>query len=394
VVWFFECLFNIFRQNSRRAGLACPYKFSTYTKKVNLEQILQHYHRLNISSTLYQKAGLRLLPNAVKKLFSNLDVQPSQHVVDATGGTFALSQRTGMMVESSRTTLRCLQKSLEGLPNVTLLAGAIWDAPKGQAEIVFLTPQTDKGNLRVEADLMGACTCLEANGVAYFVMHKDQGAKRYEKLAQELFGELEVLDKEEGWRLCKAVKRTEETFEVKRLEFSVLDLNFQAEPGVYAAGKLDPGTAFLLGAFEITSVVNKRVLDIGCGYGLLSLKAALAGAEVTALDDDLLAVRSTHHNAQHYGLDIRTLHSDVNSELHDDERFDVVLTNPPFHSGKQVMLEVPQAFIAAAYKHLVPGGELVLVANKALAYETLLEEFSYWELLATNQQFKVLRAIR
>jgi 16S rRNA (guanine1207-N2)-methyltransferase len=361
---------------------------------VNLEQTLQHYHRLNLASALYQKAGLRLLPKAVKKLFSNLDVQPSQHVVDATGGTFVLSQRTGMMVESSRTTLRCLQKAAEDLPKVSLLAGAIWDAPKGQAEIVVLTPQTDKGNLRVEADLMGASNCLQVNGAAYFVMHKDQGAKRYEKLAQELFGELEVLDKEDGWRLCKAVKRTEKLFEIKKLEFSVLDLNLQAWPGVYAAGKLDAGTAFLLETFEMTSLANKRILDIGCGYGLLSLKAALAGGEVTALDDDLLAVQNTHANAEHYGLDIRCLHSDVNSELHDDERFDVVLTNPPFHSGKQVVLEVPQAFIAAAHQHLVPGGELVLVANKALAYEALLEQFSYWELLATNQQFKVLRAIR
>jgi 16S rRNA (guanine1207-N2)-methyltransferase len=356
---------------------------------VSLEHLLTTYHALEN----FQKAGTRTLPKEVKTLFLGVSVS-SQNFIDATGGTFAVQQRAGLIVESSRAVLRALQKFTQGLLEVDLLAGALWDLPKNQAEMLFLMPQTDKGNLRVEAELIGACNALKHDGLAYLVMHKDQGAKRYETLARELFGDLEVLDKEAGWRLCKAVKRVDQPYEVKKPQFTVLGLKLQAEPGIYAAGKLDPGTAFLLQNYDMTSLRGKKVLDIGCGYGLLSLKAALADAAVTALDDDLLAVRSTHLNAEHYGLDIRVLHSDVNSELHDDERFDAVVTNPPFHVGKQVMLDVPQAFIAAAYKHLSPGGELILVANKVLAYERLLGYFAYWETLATNQQFKVLRAIR
>jgi 16S rRNA (guanine1207-N2)-methyltransferase len=361
---------------------------------------LKTYHQFQSSGSFYQKAGMRVLPSAVQKLFSSAMTFHTNHFVDATGGRFALNvlqtkrATEVMIVESSRVALRVLQKSVERSPDIKLLAGAVWDVPTYQADVIFFLPQTDKGNLKVEADLMGACNTLKLNGVAYFVMHKDQGAKRYEKLAETLFGEVEVFYKEDGWRLCKAVKRVDKIYEIKRLEFSVLDLKLQAEPGVYAAGKLDPGTAFLLESYATPLLAGKKVLDVGCGYGLLSLKAALADAAVTALDDDLLAVRSTHFNAEHYGLDIRVLHSDVNSALHDDERFDVVLSNPPFHVGKQVKLDVPEAFIGAAYKHLVPGGELVLVANKALAYERLLEHFAYWETLATNQQFKVLHAIR
>jgi 16S rRNA (guanine1207-N2)-methyltransferase len=368
---------------------------------MSLLQPLETYHQLHASGLyLYQKAGMRVLPKVVEQLFSSVMTFHTNYFVDATGGKFALHAlqteraQEAMIVESSRAALRCLQKSVEHFSDIKLLAGALWDAPKNQAEVIFFLPQTDKGNLKVEADLIGACNCLTSNGVAYFVMHKDQGAKRYEKLAEPLFGALEVVDKNDGWRLCKASKRAEKIHEVKRLEFSVLDLKLQAEPGVYAAGKLDPGTAFLLQSYDMTQLAGKKVLDLGCGYGLLSLKAALADAAVTALEDDLLGVRSTHFNAEHYGLDVRVLHSDVNSELHEDETFDVVLTNPPFHVGKQVILDVPEAFIAAAYKHLVPGGELVLVANKALPYEKLLEHFSYWETLATNQGFKVLRAIR
>jgi 16S rRNA (guanine1207-N2)-methyltransferase len=361
---------------------------------VSLESFLTTYHQLEGSAPFYFKKGTRSLPTAVRHLFSGVEIFSGQFI-DAAGGQFALHHKHGLIVESSRASLRCLQKGLEQSSGIQLVAGTLWDVPERQAEIIFSVPSTDKGTARVEAEFMAARHALAEKGVLYFVMHKDQGAKRYEKFAASLFGELTVLDKENGWRLCRAVKTMSESSDIRRrLEFEVLGLKLQAEAGVYAAGKLDPGTAFLLQTYDVTTLANKKVLDIGCGYGLLSLKAALSGAAVTALDDDLLAVRSTHANAERYGLDIRSLHSDVNSELHENERFDAVLMNPPFHVGKQVILDVPKAFIAAAHHHLTLGGELVLVANKALGYEGLLEHFSFWETLATHQQFKVLRAIR
>ena len=57
-------------------------------------------------------------------------------------------------------------------------------------------------------------------------------------------------------------------------------------------------------------------------------------------------------------------------------------------------MDVPRAFLAAAYERLRPGGTLTLVANRALPYERELEGFSSWETLFTNSQFKVLRAVR
>ncbi len=245
----------------------------------------------------------------------------------------------------------------------------------------------------MQADLIGSYNTLKPNSQGFFIMHKDQGAKRYEAQAKEMFGNLVVIEKDAGWRLSKAIKENREDHQVNAISFEVLGLSLIAEPGVYAAGKLDPGTAFLLESIDMTKFAAKSVLDLGCGYGLIALKAAMTGAKVTAVDDDLLAVRSTQQNAKNLELDIRCIHSDVDSELA-DERFDAVLMNPPFHIGKQVLLEVPTAFIAAAYKHLKPDGELILVANKALGYEALLETFSSWHIVSSNQQFKVLKAIK
>ena len=364
--------------------------------------MLAAYHRLEPRHTangeLYVKPGMRAypdLPEGVALLQANADVE-AEGVVDASGsaGALALAQSQGVVLETSQATLRCAKRTFAAQPQVELMAGALWDVAAGSTRSIFLLPSTDKGNLRIEAELRGAFNALEEAGVVHLAMHKDQGAKRYEKWAAALFGDLRVVAKRGGWRLSQAVKRKGAAEAVTPQSFEAAGLKLQAEPGVYAAGKLDPGTALLLESIDLAALAGKRVLDLGCGYGLLALKAALHGAAVSALDDDLLAVRATYRNARTYGLDIRCLHSDVNSALKPGETFEMVLMNPPFHVGKGVRLEVPGAFIAAAYQHLEPGGELILVANKALPYEEWLARFAYWETLTTNATFKVLRAIR
>ncbi len=374
--------------------------------------MLQHYHNLEPRAlngrTVFTKPGVRAYPelHPAAELFVKAEVSGGA-LLDASGsaGAAALAvldvfDKAGLdkvgavtVLEPSRAALRCAQKTFSA-PNVVLAAGAVWDAPAAKADTVLLTPATDRGNVRVAAELAGAHAALRDGGAVYAAMHKDQGAKRYEQLLAARFGNAEILAKNGGWRLAAAYKKGGEAPALNPVKFGAAGLELVAEPGVYAAGKLDPGTARLLEAYDFEHTAGKRVLDLGCGYGLLALKASLAGAEVTALDDDLAAVRSTYRNAQAYGLDLRLLHSDVNSELKEDERFDTVLTNPPFHVGKGVRLELPHAFIAAAYKHLRPGGEMVLVANRALAYESLLARFAYWETLHTAGGFKVLRALR
>ena len=377
---------------------------------MRLDRSLARYYELEpqslIGQQVFTKPGVRGYPDlhpGVSLLVDNLTVNTGR-LIDATGsaGVVAAGLRRSFreitVLEGSRAALTCVQKTFK-LAEVTISAGAPWNAPDKSADTICLIPATDRGTARVSAELLGAFNALKEGGVAYTVMHKDQGAKRYEKLAASLFGEVSVLAKKGGWRLAKAVKHTSAinpTVEnaLDPVRFEAAGLKLEAEPGVYAAGKLDPGTAVLLGAFEFESLTGKRVLDLGCGYGLLALKAALAGAEVTALDDDLTAVRSTYKSAKTYGLDIRPLHSDVISELKEGSSFEACLMNPPFHVGKAVRLELPHAFIAGAHKVLEPGGELVLVANRALAYEPLLNHFAYWETLSETKTFKVLRAIK
>lgn len=384
----------------RRLGDGAPAP-AARRSAVTLAERLEHYHRLEPQGTpfgtLYLKPGVRGYPEphpAGLLLAARAELGGGRLLdASATLGLPALALNEGhevTVLEPSYAALRCLRATFAARPGLALAAGAPWDAPAGAFDAVCLAPATDRGSLRAYAELQGGLRALAPGGVLYAAMHKDQGAKRYEKRLAALAGGVEVIARAGGWRLVRASKGDAPACEV--LRFAAAGLELEAEPGVYAAGKLDPGTTLLLEAFGLDDLAGKRVLDLGCGYGLLALRAALAGAEVTALDDDLTAVRSTHRNALRYGLDVRALHSDVDSVLRDGERFDLILTNPPFHVGKQVRLELPAAFIAAAHRRLAPGSALLLVANAELAYEPLLAQFASWEELARSRGFKVLRA--
>ncbi len=368
-------------------------------------ETLARYHRLETKrlgsvpggAGYAVKRGLRGYPlHPGVALLAKADLS-AERVLDASGGGGLVALAAGaeqkVVLETSKAALRCAAWTFADVPGTEISAGAPWDAPPGGADLVALAPPTDRGSARVRAELAGAHAALRPGGAALIAMHKDGGAKRYERLAAELFGHLEVIAKDGGWRLVRARKLNAKTPVVEKIAFGAADLTLSADPGVFAAGKLDPGTARLLEVVQFGAFAGRRLLDMGCGYGLLALKASLAGAAVTAVDDDLLAVRSTHRNAERYGADVRALHSDVDSELQ-GELFDVVLMNPPFHVGKQVVMDVPGAFLAAAYERLTPGGTLLLVANRALPYERELAGFASWETLHSDAQFKVLRATR
>ncbi|MDQ3457938.1 MAG: methyltransferase [Deinococcota bacterium] len=356
----------------------------------------------------YSKAGVRGHPNphpGVLLMAEGLSLG-ALHLVDATAGAGLLAlvaKARGLaeqvtVLEPSQAAGACAARTLAGLPEVTLTAALPWDGV-AEADAVALAPATDRGTARVQAEIDGAHALLRTGGRLYAVMHKDEGAKRYEGYLKERLGALEVLAKRGGWRLVRGTKRREDVRPALPIRFEAAGLELAAEPGVFAAGKLDPGTAALLDALELTglagtSLAGQRVLDLGCGYGLLALKAAGAGAKVTGLDDDLAAVRSSRANAASLGLEAAFLHSDVDSALGGEARFDLVLANPPFHVGKRVVLEVPRAFLAAAKRRLLPGGRLVLVANAALPYELELANWSSWRERARQGGFKVLEALR
>jgi 16S rRNA (guanine1207-N2)-methyltransferase len=172
-----------------------------------------------------------------------------------------------------------------------------------------------------------------------------------------------------------------------------IDLVFETLPGVFSADGLDEGTRLLLEQLKVPA--GASVLDVGCGAGAIGVVAGRRDAgSVTMTDVNLLAVAAARRNASLAGaeVEVEVVASDAFGGV-EGRRFDLIVSNPPFHQGKMVDYDMPQRLIAEAGEHLMAGGRLVIVANAFLPYDRLMRErFGAVEVLAATRQFRVLAA--
>lgn len=168
------------------------------------------------------------------------------------------------------------------------------------------------------------------------------------------------------------------------------DLQLQTQPGVFSARGIDDGTRLLLEAMEVEP--DAHVLDLGCGYGVIGIIAAKLAprGRITLVDSDIRATRLALQNLELNGV----TNADVvlGDGLHDlpaDARFDIVASNPPTHSGREVLDD----FVASAHGVLNAGGQLYLVVNRLQSLRREVERvFGNVELAARKKGFVVIRA--
>ncbi len=103
-----------------------------------------------------------------------------------------------------------------------------------------------------------------------------------------------------------------------------------------------------------SNLAGLRVLDIGCGGGLLCEPLARTGAQVTGIDAAAKNVAAARIHAASQGVTIDYRVGDPAAALRPDERFDVVLLLEVVEHVADV-----EAFVAAAGRHVAPGGLLV-----------------------------------
>lgn len=167
--------------------------------------------------------------------------------------------------------------------------------------------------------------------------------------------------------------------------------------GVFCADRLDIGTRFFLQHLPATSGV-RRVVDLGCGNGIVGTAVALANpaAEVLFTDESFQAVASAEATYKANGV---PGHAEfrVGDGLAGvaDGSVDVVLNNPPFHSHQATTDATAWRMFTGARRALRPGGELWVVGNRHLGYHVKLRRlFGNSELVAGDRKFVVLRAVR
>jgi 16S rRNA (guanine1207-N2)-methyltransferase len=241
------------------------------------------------------------------------------------------------------------------------------------------------GNDWMRYALQLAAYALAPGGRLYVQGAKDRGVLSLAKHMQALFGNVETLEISKGERVVSSHLGTQWIA--------------SAEPPLllnpFAGGQLDEGTRLLIEALDVR--VTDVALDIGSGAGYLGLEIARIASkgQVTMVDASLAAVSAARRAIEESGLrNIQVLASDGAQEVM-AQRFDLVVTNPPFHIGGIQTKEVAERFIREAARVLRPRGRFYLVANRFLKYEpTMRECFKMVEEVTGNTKFKALRGMK
>jgi 16S rRNA G1207 methylase RsmC len=171
------------------------------------------------------------------------------------------------------------------------------------------------------------------------------------------------------------------------------ELSLVSGSGVFAQGRVDIGTSVLFR--ETQPPAGGRVLDLGCGFGVigLAIAAAVPSAVVTGVDVNERAVLLANENAAALGLADRFTAMTPDA-VPAEATYDEIWSNPPIRVGKAALHELLLTWFA----RLAPDGRAVMVVGKNLGADSLqrwLGEQGYpTERLASAKSFRVLESRR
>ncbi|MFG1496394.1 methyltransferase [Saccharospirillum sp. HFRX-1] len=173
-------------------------------------------------------------------------------------------------------------------------------------------------------------------------------------------------------------------------------LKLISEPGCFSAQKTDPGALVFLKHFAQLPNAD-RVLDLGCGNGILALSYLRdhPSAMAIGIDESAQAIASARASAEANKLSERLelIHNNGLTDL-DLKSVPLVLCNPPFHQDTSLTDVIAEQLIKSAALSLAKDGEFWLVGNRHLGYHQRLKRyFRQVEVKSSHPKFVVLAAL-
>ena len=170
----------------------------------------------------------------------------------------------------------------------------------------------------------------------------------------------------------------------------------QTAGGIFNPDGIDAGTAILLDAVPAPPAVGD-LLDVGCGWGPLTLTLALLSpdARVWAVDVNERALDLVRLNAERLGM--ANVTAALPHEVPADIRFAAIWSNPPIRVGKDTLHEILETWLPrlddGADAHLVVAKHLGADSLQRWLGETLPGDFTV-ERTANTRGYRVIRVTR
>ena len=192
----------------------------------------------------------------------------------------------------------------------------------------------------------------------------------------------------------------------KIIKYQIENRNFEfvTDNGVFSKTKVDFGTDVMLKVFLQENLYKRNekfeVLDIGCGYGVVSvvIKSFFQNAKTVSTDVNERALELTRENLLKNGVvkaendDFKVRKSFAFDNI--SEKFDVILSNPPIRAGKQTIFQIYEK----SFEHLNENGEFYCVIQTkhgAKSTQKKIEEvFGNCETLEINAGYRIFRSVR
>ena len=359
------------------------------------------------------------IAKSTRILIDKININPGDRILDYGCGYGAVGialadSAPGVdirMVDSDIRAVRWAQENLRanGIKNAHIVLDHTLDRfSDGDFNIIALNPPIEEGTEAIFEMIDRARPKLRNGGSFYLVAKVRKGAKSYMRKLSEVIGPAKVISKSGGYWLMRAERspvRSPEPTDLSVYEHTVetrlkgRKYTFCTRAGVFSRKEMDDGTLLLIESVDILPL--NSVIDVGCGYGPIGIAAAHMASvgRVVMVDTNARAVECASRNIEAHHLHharkngkprVEAVVSDRFDAVR-GERFDRVISNPPFHAGVDVLYPL----VDEAYAHLRFHGRMYLVLMRYVGIKRHIEKvFGNCTVVAHEEKHTVLMAER